>query len=146
MKRRELIQILAAGPAAAAQPKFLTPAEAATLETLSEIIVPGAKKARVPWYIETVLANSPVAAQQEWRRGLAAVAAEFSRVQPVPAVAAMARGEASPKTELERFFVTAKRMTVDGYIYSEEGARDLGLGGHHIHRDFPGCAHPEHQS
>ncbi|MFN7920130.1 MAG: gluconate 2-dehydrogenase subunit 3 family protein [Bryobacteraceae bacterium] len=142
MNRRDLIQIAAA---AAVTSGCLDAAETGTLETLAEIIVPGAKAARVPWFIDTMLANAPAPVKEEWKSGLAAVAREFASKQPLRVVEAMARGESAPKTELERFFVTAKRMVVEGYVMSEEGARYFGVSGHHIYKDFPGCTHKEHQ-
>ena len=35
----------------------------------------------------------------------------------------MASGEANPGSELERFFVLAKRLTIDGYVLSDDGQR-----------------------
>lgn len=142
MNRRDLIQIMAA---AATTSNLLSAAETGALETLAEIIVPGSKAARVPWFVDTMLAQAPAAVKEEWKSGLAAVAREFAAKEPLRAVEAMARGEAAPKTELERFFVTAKRMIVDGYVMSEEGARYFGVSGHHIYKEFPGCTHKEHQ-
>ena len=117
--------------------------------------VPGASRARVNFYIETMLRHAPQALREQWARGLAALNEESrrrcgklfaaaSREQQTGIVAFMARGEANPQSEIERFFVLAKRMAVDGYVLSEEGQRDwLGVNGG-AQSEFTGCNHPEH--
>ncbi len=147
MRRRDLV--------------FLVPALAAAAESdpaadLADIILPGAARARVGFYIETTLRHSPQKLRDQWARGLGALATEtrqrfgkaftqLTREQQTEIVAFMARGEANPQSELERFFALAKRLTVDGYVLSDEGQREwLGVDGD-AHGEFAGCTHPEHQ-
>ncbi len=148
MRRRDLVFLV---PAIAAAARERDPAS-----DLTDIILPGAAQARVGFYIETTLRHSPQELRDQWARGLEALAAEarrqftkpfteLSREQQTEIVAFMARGESSPQTELERFFALAKRLTVDGYVLSDEGQRNwLGVDGD-AHGEFAGCTHPEHQ-
>ena len=65
--------------AAAAAPKFFTPAQHRTVDVLSELIIPaddrspGAKAAQVADYIDFVLSESPADARTLWTEGLAAL-------------------------------------------------------------------------
>jgi hypothetical protein len=146
MRRRDLVFLL---------PSLMSAQEADATAQLADVIVPGASRARVNVYIETTLRHAPQALREQWARGLAALDAESrrrcgkifaaaGREQQIGIVAFMARGEANPQSEIERFFVLAKRMTVDGYVLSEEGQRDwLGVDSG-AHGEFTGCNHPEH--
>ena len=56
------------------------------------------------------------------------------------ALAKAAAGESDPHTEIERFFVVLKRITVDGYYTSEIGIRqDLNYKGNTYLDRFLGC-------
>ena len=58
--------------------------------------------------------------------------------------AAMAAGEADPKTELEQFFARLKLMTIDGYYASTIGIhRELRYKGNAVLSGFPGCRHSD---
>lgn len=58
-------------------------------------------------------------------------------------MARAAAGEAQPQTGLERFFLTLKQMTVDGYYSSEVGIhQDLEYQGNTYVAEFPGRTHP----
>jgi hypothetical protein len=62
-------------------------------------------------------------------------------------VAEASREEEDPKTELGRFFVTLKRMTVDGYYTSAVGIhQDMKYQGNEHLTSSPRCEHPEHKS
>ena len=62
------------------------------------------------------------------------------------ALARAATGEANPQSELERFFVTLKHMTVNGYYSSEIGIhQDLEYQGNTYLSEFPECTHPDHR-
>jgi hypothetical protein len=146
MRRRDLVLLV---------PSLLSAQEADATAQLADIIIPGAARARVNFYIETTLRHAPQALREQWAKGLAAldeesrrrcgkIFAAASREQQTGMVALMARGEANPQSEIERFFVLAKRMAVDGYLLSEEGQRDwLGVDSG-AHGEFTGCDHPEH--
>jgi hypothetical protein len=143
LSRREMI---AATAAALAVPwprvgpvRFLTPAELALLDELSELIIPadahspGARAAGVAGFIDARLAESLEPDwQARWRSGLQAVDG-LSRdlngkpfLQAAPAQRAkvltrMAAGESDPKAPVERFFKELKWWTVFGYYTSKIG-------------------------
>ncbi len=153
LSRREMILATAAvlvtpllqGRAVTAQPavlvpgKFLTPAEYALLEELTELIIPaddhspGARAADVAGYIDGRLAESLEPDwQARWRSGLQAVDGlsrelngkpllEATPDQRVAVLARMAAGESDPKTPAEHFFRELKGWTVRGYYTSKIG-------------------------
>ena len=153
LSRREMILATAAvlvtpllqGRAVTAQPavlvpgKFLTPAEYALLEELTELIIPaddhspGARAADVAGYIDGRLAESLEPDwQARWRSGLQAVEGlsrelngkpllEATPDQRVAVLARMAAGESDPKTPAEHFFKELKGWTVRGYYTSKIG-------------------------
>ena len=126
----------AAGPAPA---RFLTPAELALLDELTEMIIPaddhspGARAAGVAAYIDGRLAESLEREwRAAWRSGLQAVEVLSRRLHGKPflkttaaqrtaVLTRMAAGESEPKTAAERFFVELKRWTVLGYYTSRIG-------------------------
>ena len=72
---------------------------------------------------------------------------EVGRSSLDAALAKAAQNEEKPATDLERFFVTLKSMTVDGYYTSEIGIhKDMQYQGNEYNPDYKGCTHPEHQS
>jgi hypothetical protein len=123
--------------------RFLTPAEYALLDELSELIIPadehspGARAAGVADYIDARLAESLEPDRQaRWRAGLQAVDAlsrelngkpllEATPDQRVAVLTRMAASESDPKTPLDHFFKELKWWTVFGYYTSKIG----------IHRD-----------
>jgi len=153
LSRREMIATTAAALAAPLLPvkaptapaavalsgKFLTPAEFALLEELTELIIPkddhspGARAAGVAAYIDGRLAESlELDWQASWRSGLQAVdelsrelnGQQFLHATPDQRVAVLTRlaaGERDPKTPPERFFTEVKRWTVRGYYTSKIG-------------------------
>lgn len=150
VSRREMIQVTAAALAApllpikvmaapAAPGKFLTAAELALLDELTEMIIPadahspGARAAGVARFIDERLAESlDPDWQSRWRSGLAAVDAlsreatgkpflQAARSERVAVLTRMAAGESAPKTPPEQFFRDLKRWTVRGYYTSKIG-------------------------
>ena len=146
MRRRDLVFLV---------PSLISAQDADTTAQLADIILPGAGRSRVNFYIETTLRHAPRELREQWASGLAALDAESrrrcgkifaaaNREQQTGIVAFMASGETNPQSEIERFFVLAKRMVVDGYTLSDEGQRDwLGVDSG-AHGEFTGCTHPEH--
>jgi len=145
ISRREMI---AATAAALAVPlpkvgprsvRFLTPAEYALLEELSELIIPadehspGARAAGVAGYIDARLAESLEPDwQARWRSGLQAVDNLSRELNGKPLLQAapdrrvavltrMAAGESDPKAPGEHFFKELKWWTVFGYYTSKIG-------------------------
>ena len=145
-------------------PRFFSDSQYRAIDALTEIIIPtdsqspGAHSAGVRFYIDTVLHYADPETQKQWKRGLAAVdewtRARFGKAcvdcsagEKDQVVAAMARKEKDPSTELERFFPILKQMTVEAYSLSEVGmTQHFGYRGNTAIREFPGCTHPEHQS
>ncbi len=126
-------------PAVGVPGKFLTAAEYALLDELTELIIPaddhspGARAAGVAGYIDGRLAESLEPDWQAlWRSGLQAVEGlsrelhgkaflEATPEQRVAVLTRMAAGESDPKTVPERFFRELKGRTVRGYYTSKIG-------------------------
>ncbi len=153
LSRREMIAATAAalvtpllqGGAVTAQSavgvpgKFLTAAEYALLDELTELIIPaddhspGARTAGVAGYIDGRLAESLEPDWQAlWRSGLQAVEGlsrelngkpflEGTPEQRVAVLTRMAAGESDPKTAPERFFRELKGRTARSYYTSKIG-------------------------
>ena len=153
LSRREMIAATAAalvtpllqGGAVTAQSavgvpgKFLTAAEYALLDELTELIIPaddhspGARAAGVAGYIDGRLAESLEPDWQAlWRSGLQAVEGlsrelngkpflEGTPEQRVAVLTRMAAGESDPKTAPERFFRELKGRTARSYYTSKIG-------------------------
>src|SRR5881392_1307595 len=156
LSRREMIAATAAAlvtpllqagavttqPAVGVPGKFLTAAEYALLDELTELIIPaddhspGARAAEVARYIDGRLAESPEPEWQAlWRSGLEAVDGlsrelngksfvDATPDQRVAVLTRMAAHESDPKTAPERFFQELKRWTVRGYYTSKIGIHD----------------------
>jgi hypothetical protein len=141
---------------------FLTSTQHATLEALTETIIPtdehspGARAARVADYIDLLLAESDEQTQRTWTTGLAlldvesrvmfrASFVELNGAQAIELLASISRNEANPRTPVERFFVTTKDATIRGYYTSEIGIQqELAYKGNRVIAEFVGCTHPEH--
>ena len=153
LSRREMIAATAAAlvtpllaggaataPAAVGVPgKFLTTAEYALLDELTELIIPaddhspGARAAGVAGYIDGRLAESLEPDwQAQWRSGLQAVEGlsrelngkpflEATPQQRIAVLTRMAAAEQDPKTAAERFFRELKGRTAYGYYTSKIG-------------------------
>jgi Gluconate 2-dehydrogenase subunit 3 len=146
------------------QPRFFSEPEYRAIDGLADVIIPsddqspGAHVAGVAFYIDTVLHYADSRTQVAWRTGMTALeaaaqdrfgtpAGRCNRSQYEELVAAMVRHESAPATELDRFFVRLKQITIDGYFLSDIGRHDyLGYRGDTVLAEFPGCTHPEHQS
>ncbi len=131
---------------------FFTSEEQAMLERLMDLIIPsddhspGAKAVRVPAFADLMISTGPDRAKTAWRAGLAAFRAAERGQTLEAALAKAADEEDAPKSELGRFFVDLKRMTVDGYYTSTLGIRDeMGYVGNQHLTAAPSCDHPEHK-
>jgi Gluconate 2-dehydrogenase subunit 3 len=141
---------------------FLTSTQHATLEALTETIIPtdehspGSRAARVADYIDLLLAESDEQTQRTWTTGLSLLDVEsrlmfrasyvqLNAAQAIELLSAISKNEANPRTPLERFFVTTKDATIRGYYTSEIGIhQDLKYQGNRVLAEFVGCTHPEH--
>lgn len=144
--------------------QFFTPEQDKLLDRLTDLIIPtdehspGASAAKVSQFIDLMVAGSNQSVQEQWTGGLQAVEAEakarfekpfleLTAGQQDQILAKMAAHETSPSTDLERFFVRLKSMTIDGYYTSAIGIhQDLEYKGNTALAEFPGCTHPEHES
>ena len=135
-----LVKVPASAIVTATPPgKFLTAAELALLDELSEMIIPtddhspGARAAGVAAYIDYRLSISLEPDwKAKWRNGLKLVN-ELSHTlnnkafldstpdQRLAVLTKMAAGEENPKTDEEHFFNELKRWTVVGYYTSSIG-------------------------
>lgn len=155
-----LVSLTAA--AASYKPQFFSADQMQVLDRLTEIIIPaddhspGASAAQVNVYIDVIASESDAEVQRSWRSGLRSVGdeagrrfgkstAECSGDELEQIVAAMARNENAPQTELESFFGMLKRATIDGYYTSKIGIHeDLQYQGNTALSEFPGCTHDAH--
>ena len=126
--------------------QFFTPAENDLLDQAMEMIIPadqqsgGAHAAKVSLFCDRMVSTGSDSGKREWRRGLQLLKEEAGKSSVADALARAAAGEANPQTDLERFFVTLKRMTVDGYYSSEIGIhQDLEYQGNTYVAEFPEC-------
>jgi hypothetical protein len=132
---------------------FFSVEEAELTSRLMEIIIPadenspGAKEARTAAFADLMLSTGPEDARKRWREGLGLFRVEAGRTSLEAAVAKAAQEEGQPGTDLGRFFVALKRMTVDGYYTSAVGIhQDLKYRGNEHLTESPRCEHPEHKS
>jgi hypothetical protein len=153
-----------AAAGASAEAKFFSAAQLATIAAVTERIIPsderspGAREAGVAQFIDSMIAISSDEVKSLWRDGLreldersrkdhAAPFASATAEQQTALLADLASRERRPATLLDRFFRSAKNLTVDGYYTSEIGLqRELRYKGNAYLKDFKGCTHPEHQA
>jgi hypothetical protein len=143
--------------------QFFTPAENDLLDQVMDMIVPadghsgGAHAANVSLFADRIVSTGTAAAnvdlfanvavsadsqQSEWRNGLQLFREEAAKSSLAEVLARASAGEANPQTDLERFFVKLKQMTLAGYYSSEVGIhQDLEYQGNTYVYDFPECTH-----
>ena len=142
--------------AAATKLRFFTRAQFATVDALSERLIPaddhspGAHDARVPDFIDLLVSESLGGVKTMWTDGLAALdqasqekfSAPFAKATPeqqVTLLTDISRNEADPKTPLEKFFVESKARAIQGYYTSEIGIhKELGYKGNKFLPEFVG--------
>ncbi len=129
--------------------QFFTAEENHLLDQLMEMIIPadahspGAHAAQVSLFADLMVGTSNDAVKSQWRQGLRLMNEEAARSSLPQALARAARHEEDPKDDLERFFVSLKRMTVNGYYTSAIGIhQDLQYQGNTYLPVFPGCTKP----
>ena len=142
--------------AAATTLRFFTRAQHATVDVLSERLIPaddhspGARDAKVADFIDLFVFESQPDIKTAWTDGLAALDRASQEKFTVPFVKATAeqqvgllteisRNELDPKTPLEKFFVESKTRTIQGYYTSEIGIhKELGYKGNKFLPEFVG--------
>jgi len=126
--------------------QFFSDAENHLLDQAMEMIIPaddhspGARAAQTSLFADLMVATSDEPIKMQWRNGLRLMRQEADKSSLAEALAHAAALEAHPSTELERFFVTLKQMTINGYYTSEIGIhQDLQYEGNTYLAVFPGC-------
>lgn len=152
-----------AGAAGIYTPRALTAAEYRVIDILTELILPadvtspGAHDAGVARYIDIVLLYGNKATLGLWRDGVKSVDAAareahgqaFSEITPeqqTDIVRTMAANETNPTTQLQTFFLTVKKLTIEAFYLSSAGRQSLGYKGDRAIVSFPGCQDEQHQA
>jgi hypothetical protein len=132
--------------------QFFSEEESRLLDQLMEMIIPaddhspGAHGARTNLFADLMVATSDNAVQLQWRDGIRLMREEAKRSTLTEALHRAAANEENPATDLERFFVLLKQMTVNGYYTSATGIhQEMEYVGNAYLGAFPPCSHPEHQ-
>ena len=130
------LQLPAADPNA---PLFFTPKEFATLDALTELLIPkdehspGAHEAGVAAYIDRSVAEAFLPENKtSWRKGLAAIDQEattthqasflgISRNRQTELLTKLVAAEHDPKSDAEKFFTQLKQTTAFAYYSSSVG-------------------------
>jgi Gluconate 2-dehydrogenase subunit 3 len=132
--------------------QFFTEEESRLLDQLMEMIIPaddhspGAREARTNLFADLMVAASNDAIKKQWKDGIGLIREEAMGSSLEKALGRAALNEEDPKTDLERFFVLLKQMTVNGYYTSATGIhKEMEYIGNTYLVAFPPCTHPEHQ-
>jgi hypothetical protein len=132
--------------------QFFSEEESRLLDQLMEMIIPaddhspGAHEAQTNLFADLMVATSDNAVKKQWQDGIGLMREEANRSSLTDALHRAADNEENPTTDLERFFVLLKQMTVNGYYTSEIGIhKDMEYIGNAYLGAFPECTHPEHQ-
>jgi hypothetical protein len=144
-----------AEPAAPATPytlQLFSQDESHLLERLMEMIIPaddhspGAHEAKTNLFADLMVATSDSTIKKQWQDGIRLIREEAKGSSLEEALRRAAANEQNPTTDLERFFVLLKQMTVNGYYTSATGIhKDMEYVGNAYLGAFPECTHPEHQ-
>jgi hypothetical protein len=132
--------------------QFFTADESRLLDQLMEMIIPaddhspGAHDAQTNLFADLMVATSSDAVKKHWRDGIRLLREEAKGSSLAEALHKAAADEENPQTDLERFFVSLKQMTVNGYYTSATGIhKDMEYVGNAYLAAFPECTHPDHQ-
>ncbi len=141
-----------ASPAPVYTLQFFSEEESRLLDQLMEMIIPaddhspGAHEAQTNLFADLMVATSDSAVKKQWQDGIRMIREQATGSSLPEALARAAVNEENPKTDLERFFVLLKQMTVNGYYTSATGIhKEMEYIGNTYLVAFPTCTHPEHQ-
>jgi Gluconate 2-dehydrogenase subunit 3 len=133
--------------------QFFSEEESRLLDQLMEMIIPaddhspGAHEAGTNLFADLMVATSNDAVKKQWQDGIRLMREEATSSSLAEALRTAAANEENPQTDLERFFVLLKQMTVNGYYTSATGIhKDMEYIGNTYLAAFPECTHPEHQA
>jgi hypothetical protein len=142
-------------PAQGAAPytlQFFTEEESRFLDQLMEMIIPaddhspGAHEAGTNLFADLMVASSDDAIKKQWKDGIRLIREEAKSSSLADALGRVAANQENPKTDLERFFVIVKQMTVNGYYTSATGIhKEMEYIGNTYLVAYPECTHPEHR-
>ena len=132
--------------------QFFSEEESRILDQLMEMIIPaddhspGAHEARANLFADLMVATSDDSVKKQWRDGIGLIREAAMGSSLAEALRRAAVNEENPTTDLERFFVMLKQMTVNGYYTSATGIhQEMEYVGNAYLGAFPSCTHPEHQ-
>jgi len=132
--------------------QFFSEEESRLLDQLMEMIIPaddhspGAHEAQTNLFADLMVATSDNAVKKQWQEGIRLIREQAKGSSLAEALRGAAHNEENPTTDLERFFVLLKQMTVNGYYTSATGIhKDMEYAGNTYLVAFPECTHPEHQ-
>jgi Gluconate 2-dehydrogenase subunit 3 len=139
------------------KPRFFSTLEYQIVDELAELLIPadndspGARQARVAWFIDTVLLYSDPSRQGNWRKGIAAIneqaQSRFGKgvqnctlAQCTDIMEALAQNEGTPQTPLDHFFAEFKSIVIEAFCVSEVGMKEyFRYQGNTELSEFPGC-------
>ena len=145
-------------PAEPYTPQFFTPEEYATVERLTELIIPsdgtpGAREAGVSEFVDFMIASDP-GSQYQFRYGLVWLDAHSDRTHGKP-FRDLEAGDQSDilqhlaykhqyrdgEDEGRRFFRSVRELTLMGFYTSRIGLEELDFPGLKFYAEAPGCPH-----
>jgi hypothetical protein len=133
--------------------QFFSEEESRLLDQLMEMIIPaddhspGAHDARTNLFADLMVATGNDAVKKQWRDGIRLIRERAIDSSLAEALRMAAANEENPQTDLDRFFVSLKEMTVNGYYTSATGIhKEMEYVGNTYLAAFPECTHPEHQA
>jgi gluconate 2-dehydrogenase gamma chain len=132
--------------------QFFSAAENHLLDQLMEMIIPadshsgGAHAAKVSLFADRMVSTGTESGRAEWRKGLQLFQERGEKSSLAEVLASVAAGEGHPQSDLDRFFVVLKQMTVNGYYTSAIGIhQDLEYQGNTYVAQFPECTERQAQ-
>src|SRR5580704_3612048 len=122
------MQAAPAAPTATAYTlQFFNEEESRLLDQLMEMIIPaddhspGAHEAKTNLFADLMVATSDNAIKKQWHDGILLIREAAKGSSLDEALHRASANEENPTTDLERFFVLLKQMTVNGYYTSAIG-------------------------
>jgi len=129
--------------------QFFNEEESRLLDQLMEMIIPaddhspGAHEAKTNLFADLMVATSDNGVKKQWQDGIRLIRAEATGSSLDEALRRAAANEENPTTDLERFFVLLKQMTVNGYYTSATGIhKEMEYVGNTYLAAFPACTPP----
>jgi hypothetical protein len=145
------MQAAPASSTAAYTLQFFSEEESLLLDQLMEMIIPaddhspGAHEAQTHFFADLMVAGNSESVKKQWQDGIRQIREQARGSSLADVLRRAADNEENPKTDLDRFFILLKQMTVNGYYTSAIGIhKDMEYVGNTYLAAFPECTHPEH--